>query len=238
MRAVVNLAPRSERKISLLRAALDQFRPFGGEVRSQRFTGFAADWHESCLVSFAGHAHNPVFEIEILQPRICQLGNAQSARVKQLDHRPIAQPVRGLRVDLLQKLLDLQFVECLGEITLDPRERQRFSRIALDQAFSGQESEKNLQCNHNQFDRRGGKPGAFAVGEIFADERTGSRRADCRFFSLRRTIARIRSTIFGWRADNFPTRPRSTARKRINESIASSIPLKIPRKAKSWQSHD
>src|SRR4030095_3469990 len=106
---------------------------------------------------FARHTHNPVFEIEILEPRICQLRNTQSARVKQLDHRPIAQSVRGLRVDLFQQLFDLQFVERLREITLNPRERQRLSWIALDQAFGGQKSEENLQCDHNQFDRRSGK---------------------------------------------------------------------------------
>ena len=61
----------------------------------------------------------------------------------------------------------------LGEVTLDPGQGQRLSRIALDDAFRGQKSKKNLQSNDNQFDRRSGKPGAFAVGEVFADERKG-----------------------------------------------------------------
>ncbi len=59
----------------------------------------------------------------------------------------------GIRIDLFQKLLDLQFVECLREITLNARERQRLSRIALEHAFGGQKSKKNLQCDHDQFDR-------------------------------------------------------------------------------------
>src|SRR5439155_26405044 len=123
------------------------------------------------LVSFSSHTQNALFEIEILQARICQLGNAQAACVKQLDHRAIAQTVNSFRVDLFEELLHLQFIERLREITLDAWERQRLSRVAFNDPFTCQEPEKNLQCHHDQLDRRGGEARAFATSKIFADDR-------------------------------------------------------------------
>jgi len=50
--------------------------------------------------------------------------------------------VKGIRVDLFQELLDLQFIQRFREISLDSRERQRFSGIALNLALSDQEPKK------------------------------------------------------------------------------------------------
>src|SRR5581483_369777 len=125
-------------------AALHQFRPLGGQVRCQRFACFAANRHKAGLVALTSYAYNALFEVEILKTRVCQLGNTQTACIKQFDHRSISQAVRSFGVDPFQELLDLQFIQRFREIALDSRKRQRFSRIALNLSLSEQEPEKNF----------------------------------------------------------------------------------------------
>ena len=79
--------------------------------------------------------------------------------------------MNSFRVDVFQKLFHLQFIECFRQIALDPWERQRLSRIAVNCSFTGQKPKKNLQCNHDQLDRRGRKSSSFAITKIFADDR-------------------------------------------------------------------
>src|SRR5207244_5766721 len=148
-----------------------KFRPLRRELGCDRVARFSTHWHQASLVPFSTHTHNALFEIEILQARICQLGNAQAASVKQLDHRAIAQAVNSFRVDLFEELLHLQFVERFREIALDARERQRLGWVSFNYLFTCQKPEKNLQCNHDELDRRGGKARAFAISKIFADHR-------------------------------------------------------------------
>src|SRR4029077_3516338 len=162
--------------------ALHEFRPFSGQVRRQRLARLATYGHKAGLVSLTSHAYNSLFEVEIFKTRICQFRNTQTACVKQLDHRSIAQPVRSSRVDLFQELLDLQFVQSFWEIPLDSRERQRFSRIALNFALSDQEPEKNLQRDYDEFDRGSGEASALAISKIFADRRQGHRARIFDFF--------------------------------------------------------
>ena len=121
MRTVVNLVPRSERKISLPLRCFTSCWSLRGEICRQRLARFSANRHQTGLVSLAGHAHDTLFEIEILQSCICQLGDTQPTCVKQLDHRAIAQSVSSFYVDRFQELLHLQFIECFREITLNSR---------------------------------------------------------------------------------------------------------------------
>ena len=162
--------------------ALHEFRPLGGQVRRQRFARLATHRHKTGLISLTSHAHNSLFEVEILKTRVCQLRNTQTTCVKQLDHRSIAQAVKGIRVDLFQELLDLQFIQRFREISLDSRERQRFSGIALNLALSDQEPKKNLQRDYDEFDRGSGEPSALAICKIFADRRQGHRARIFDFF--------------------------------------------------------
>src|SRR4029453_4427074 len=150
-------------------AALHEFRALGGQVSSQRFARLATHRHKAGLVPLTGHAYNSLFEVKILKTRVCQLGNTQTACVKHLDHRSIAHPVKRIRVNLFQELLDLQFIQRFREISLDSRERQRFSRIALNLALSDQEPKKNLQRDHDEFDRGSGEVSALAICKIFAN---------------------------------------------------------------------
>src|SRR5207244_9545338 len=129
-----------------------KFRPLRREIGCQRFARFSTHWHQASLVPFSSNTHSTLLEIEILQARICQLGNAQAASVKQLDHRAIAQAVNSFRVDLFEELLHLQFVERFREIALDARERQRLSRIPFNCPSTGEKPAKNLQCNRHKLD--------------------------------------------------------------------------------------
>src|SRR5882724_5359356 len=94
--------------------------------------------HEPRLVAFASHAQNSLVEIQILEPRVGQFGNTQSACVKQFDHRPVSQSVKSFRIDALDQLLDLQFVQRFGQVTFDPWESKSLSCVSLDGAFTSE----------------------------------------------------------------------------------------------------
>src|SRR5205823_9917558 len=74
-------------------------------------------------------------------------------------------------VDFFQELLHLQFVQRLREIPLYPRQRQCLSRITPYDSLGCEKPEKNLERNDDQFDGRGRKAGAFAVGKILTYHR-------------------------------------------------------------------
>src|SRR4029077_5890616 len=79
--------------------------------------------------------------------------------------------MKGLSVDFFQELLHLQFVERFREVALYPRQCQRLGRITFYDSLACEKSEKNLERNHDQLNRRSRKSGAFAIGKIFVHHR-------------------------------------------------------------------
>jgi len=159
--------PRSENFTAT--ALFHKLRPLERQIGCDGFASFSPDRHKTCLVAFSGYSHNALFEVEVLESGSCQLGDAEATGIKQLNDGTIAQAVESFRVDVFEKLFHLQFVEGFREVPFDPGKRQRVSRIASNQSSPSQKPKKNLQRNHNQFDRRGRKAGAFAFPKIFAD---------------------------------------------------------------------
>ena len=83
-------------------ATSHQFWPLAREIGRQRVARFAPDRHQARFAALSKHPQNPLFGIEIFQPRVRQFGNAQAAGVEQLDHGAIAQAQRGGCIDRLE----------------------------------------------------------------------------------------------------------------------------------------
>ena len=133
--------------------AAHQFWPLDRKVSRKRLARFAPDRHQARFTALADHPQDAVFRVEIFQPSIRQFGNAQTTGVEQLDHGAITQTQRGSGIDCLKKLFDLNFVQCLRQISLDPRKGKCLGRIAPDQFFPQKKTEKNLKRDHDQLDR-------------------------------------------------------------------------------------
>ena len=101
------------------------------EIRGDGLAGLLPDGDEARFVAFAGHADDAVVEVEVLQARIDELGDAQAAGVEQLEDGAVAQAARRVVVHAVEQLLDLQFVHRLGQVALDARQRQELGDIAL-----------------------------------------------------------------------------------------------------------
>src|SRR5437868_2335822 len=130
-------------------AAAHQFWSLAREVGCQRLARFAPDRHQARFTALADHPQNPVFGIEVLQPRVRQFGNAEAASVEQFDDGAIPQTQPDSCIDRLEELFDLNFVQRLRQIALDSRKGKRLGWIPSHYFLTQEKTKKNLERDYN-----------------------------------------------------------------------------------------
>jgi hypothetical protein len=78
--------------------------------------GGAAERHRALLVALADHRHGAAGEIEMGRLDAQELGDAQAARIRQLEQRPVAQRQPLLAFRLRQQALDSSTGSACGSL--------------------------------------------------------------------------------------------------------------------------
>ena len=86
------------------------------QVTPHAVAGPGADGHQPLLVALAHHAQAALAEEEVLQAQPRELRHAQPARVEELQHGAVAQPLGGGGVDGGDDAVDLLHGEHVGEL--------------------------------------------------------------------------------------------------------------------------
>lgn len=99
---------------------------------------------------------------------MAELGNAQARGVEQFKDSAVAQ---GERIGIAycgQQPLDFGHVECIGQITFDPRGGDKFGRITRDPLSRDKKAEEDPQGDGFGLDRCGSQTLSFTMSQVVA----------------------------------------------------------------------
>src|SRR5829696_298340 len=149
--------------------ALDERGAAALEVHAERPERRLADRDQALLRALAASAQNALLDVHVHQLQADRLGGAQSARVHQLEQRPIAERRRLGAARLRQQLLDLAAREDVRQLPRAPRRAESRGGIRVEQPVAPQVPVERAQAGALAVDgggrsgrSRGGAPGGRA----------------------------------------------------------------------------
>ncbi len=115
-------------------AAREEHGPRVAGVTLEPVLRLLADRHQAILAALAGHPQHALTQIDLIDREVDQLGHAQAGRVKQFEHRPVAQAERRVHVGRADQRLDLPLAQRLRQRLGEFRRVEQQGRIDLDRA--------------------------------------------------------------------------------------------------------
>ena len=112
--------------------------PSLAQINLQRLDGGAAERDDALLVALAAHLHTAQVERQVAGGERCDLGDAQAARVEQLQNRPVAQicgprlGMLGVHLRPIEHLRHLRLGEGLGQYLPRLGRLNLHSRVVMD----------------------------------------------------------------------------------------------------------
>ena len=150
-------APLGEKDLAAT-VATHEHGALSGEVLLDGFAGSRSDGDDTGFVAFAGDADGAILEKEIFEAGSGQFGDAQTARIHEFEHGPVASRKRQVVVDGLEEPLHGGLVEGLGEILFETGRIDLVGDIGGDFALRCEMPEEDLDRDELHPQAGGGEP--------------------------------------------------------------------------------